>query len=177
MEMGKEIRRLRNDRGLTQEALAAALNVTAQTVSKWECGNSVPDVQLLPEIAVLCAYVKRRGNLVLIGERSQRIDIRDLQLCFAESLSNLELTGAECAMDLPKEGSLKLSDALRFYEFFENKVEAALGHLQALFLKMKQESGKTVLILEMEIGEGDEDLVHFSLQIADRENAVTGGAG
>ena len=52
MEMGKEIRRLRNDRGLTQEALAAALNVSAQTVSKWECGNTVPDVQLLPEIAV-----------------------------------------------------------------------------------------------------------------------------
>ena len=52
MEMGKEIRRLRNNRGLTQEALAAALNVSAQTVSKWECGNSIPDVQLLPEIAV-----------------------------------------------------------------------------------------------------------------------------
>ncbi len=52
MEMGKEIRRLRNDRGLTQEALASALNVTPQTVSKWECGNSVPDVQLLPEITV-----------------------------------------------------------------------------------------------------------------------------
>ena len=52
MEMGKEIRRLRNDRGLTQEALAAALNVTAQTVNKWECGNSIPDVQMLPEIAV-----------------------------------------------------------------------------------------------------------------------------
>ena len=40
MEMGKEIRRLRVDRGLTQEALAEALNVTAQTVSKWECGDS-----------------------------------------------------------------------------------------------------------------------------------------
>ena len=52
MEMGKEIRRLRNDRGITQEALAAALNVTAQTVSKWECGTSIPDVQILPEIAV-----------------------------------------------------------------------------------------------------------------------------
>ena len=52
MDMGKEIRRLRNARGLTQEALAAALNVSAQTVSKWECGNSIPDVQLLPEIAV-----------------------------------------------------------------------------------------------------------------------------
>jgi transcriptional regulator with XRE-family HTH domain len=52
MEMGKEIRRLRNERGLTQEALAAEFNVTAQTVSKWECGTSVPDVQLLPEIAI-----------------------------------------------------------------------------------------------------------------------------
>ena len=52
MEIGKEIRRLRDGRGLTQEALAEALNVTAQTVSKWECGNSIPDVQLLPEIAV-----------------------------------------------------------------------------------------------------------------------------
>jgi len=52
MEMGKEIRRLRQDRGLTQEALAAALNVSAQTVSKWECGNTIPDVQLLPQIAV-----------------------------------------------------------------------------------------------------------------------------
>ena len=52
MEIGKEIRRLRDGRGLTQEALAEALTVTAQTVSKWECGNSIPDVQLLPEIAV-----------------------------------------------------------------------------------------------------------------------------
>lgn len=52
MEMGKEIRRLRNDRGLTQEALAAALNVSPQTVSKWECGSSTPDVHMLPEIAV-----------------------------------------------------------------------------------------------------------------------------
>ena len=52
MEIGKEIRRLRTNRGLTQEALAAALNVSAQSVSKWECSNSVPDVQMLPEIAV-----------------------------------------------------------------------------------------------------------------------------
>ena len=52
MDMGKEIRRLREDRGVTQEALAEALNVTAQSVSKWERGASMPDVQLLPQIAV-----------------------------------------------------------------------------------------------------------------------------
>ena len=52
MEMGKEIRRLREDRGITQEALADALNVTAQSVSKWERGTSMPDIQMLPQIAV-----------------------------------------------------------------------------------------------------------------------------
>ncbi len=52
MEMGKEIRRLRDDRGITQEALAKALNVTPQTISKWERGTSMPDVGMLPKIAV-----------------------------------------------------------------------------------------------------------------------------
>ena len=52
MEIGKEIRRLREDRGITQEALADALNVTAQSVSKWERGTSMPDIQMLPQIAV-----------------------------------------------------------------------------------------------------------------------------
>ena len=42
MEMGQEIRRLRANRGITQEALAAALNVSPQAVSKWECGSSEP---------------------------------------------------------------------------------------------------------------------------------------
>ncbi len=52
MEMGKEIRRLRDDRGITQEALAAALDVTPQTVSKWERGASMPDIGMLPKIAI-----------------------------------------------------------------------------------------------------------------------------
>lgn len=52
MEIGNQIKTLRTRRGLTQEALACALNVTAQTVSKWECGTTLPDIQLLPQISV-----------------------------------------------------------------------------------------------------------------------------
>ena len=74
MEMGKEIRRLRNDRGLTQEALAAALNVSAQTVSKWECGNSIPDVQLLPEIAVFFGVTIDRLFAMSPEQQMERIE-------------------------------------------------------------------------------------------------------
>lgn len=52
MEIGSKIKALRQQKGITQEALAAELNVSAQAVSKWECELSLPDVALLPEIAV-----------------------------------------------------------------------------------------------------------------------------
>ena len=52
MKVGNRIKELRTKRGLTQEALASALGVTAQTVSKWECEINFPDVSLLPDISV-----------------------------------------------------------------------------------------------------------------------------
>ena len=47
------LRRLRQVKNLTQEQVADKLGVSAQSVSRWECGNTYPDVMLLPEIARL----------------------------------------------------------------------------------------------------------------------------
>lgn len=51
--MGKQIARLRRENNYTQEQLAEKLKVSPQAVSKWENGNSVPEVQLLCEMAGL----------------------------------------------------------------------------------------------------------------------------
>lgn len=48
--MGERIKELRKNAGMTQEELGAKVGVTAQAVSKWECG-SVPDTELIPKIA------------------------------------------------------------------------------------------------------------------------------
>ena len=45
--------RLRKEHGLTQEKLAAKLDVSYQAVSKWETGVSYPDIELMPEIAAV----------------------------------------------------------------------------------------------------------------------------
>lgn len=45
------IRSLRRVRDVTQEELAAALDVTYQSVSRWENGHSYPDMELIPKIA------------------------------------------------------------------------------------------------------------------------------
>ncbi len=52
MELTNKLRSLRTSRGITQEALATAMGVTAQAVSKWERGTTMPDVSILPELAV-----------------------------------------------------------------------------------------------------------------------------
>ena len=49
--LGENIKTLRKNKGLTQEELAARLNVVRQTVSKWEKGFSVPDADILQKIA------------------------------------------------------------------------------------------------------------------------------
>ena len=49
--MGKQIRAGRQRSALTQERLAETLGVTPQAVSKWERGESLPDIALLPELS------------------------------------------------------------------------------------------------------------------------------
>ncbi len=53
MDISKNLRRLRLSKNLTQEQVAAALGVSAQSVSRWECGTTLPDVVMLPDIAQL----------------------------------------------------------------------------------------------------------------------------
>lgn len=51
MNIGDQILFLRKNKGITQEQLAQKLGITNQAVSKWESGQCMPDIQLLPDIA------------------------------------------------------------------------------------------------------------------------------
>ena len=53
MTLGEKMKLLRASRGLSQEQLAAELNVSRQAVSKWECGDAAPD---LDKLRAICAY-------------------------------------------------------------------------------------------------------------------------
>ena len=50
---GKRISRLRKENGWTQQKLAEQLNVSPQAVSKWECGEAVPDIDILDKLSMI----------------------------------------------------------------------------------------------------------------------------
>lgn len=52
-KVGKLIRTLRTEQGLTQKNIADALGISNKTVSKWECGLGCPDLELWPELSVI----------------------------------------------------------------------------------------------------------------------------
>ena len=49
--LGQRIKELRKRNDLTQEKLADLLNVTYQSVSKWECGTTMPDLSMIVPLA------------------------------------------------------------------------------------------------------------------------------
>ena len=56
MKFNEKLIKLRKAAGLSQEELGNKLNVARQTVSKWELGETIPDIDSLKKLAVLLEF-------------------------------------------------------------------------------------------------------------------------
>ena len=52
IDLKNKLRALRRQKNITQEDLANHLDITSQSVGKWERGEGYPDITLLPKIAL-----------------------------------------------------------------------------------------------------------------------------
>ena len=76
--IGSFLRELRRERGLTQEELAERMLVSNRSVSRWETGANLPDVDLLLELA---AFYDVDVGEILNGERKGAMeDAGDMEL-------------------------------------------------------------------------------------------------
>lgn len=67
IKIGNFLRELRKEKGLTQEQLAEKVNVARRTVSRWETGNNMPDLDILIELS---DYYEVDLRELLNGERT-----------------------------------------------------------------------------------------------------------
>lgn len=66
IKVGRFLAKLRREAGLTQAALGERLGVTGKTVSRWECANYMPDIEMF---AALSGLYGISINELLAGER------------------------------------------------------------------------------------------------------------
>ena len=81
---GAAIKRLREERGLTQAELAGRIDVSSKTISKWETARGLPDISLLnPLAAALGVSVTEllSGNPVVNRNRSANLLRSRLYVC------------------------------------------------------------------------------------------------
>ena len=80
MELGTQIRKYRNERTVSQEALAEKVYVSRQTVSNWENDKSYPDVKslmLLSEVFEASLDQLIKGDVEIMKEQIDQIDQTD----------------------------------------------------------------------------------------------------
>ena len=70
IKIGKFLRELRNEKGITQEKLGEILGVAGRTVSRWETGFNLPDISLL---VMLADFYDVDVREIIDGERKKEL--------------------------------------------------------------------------------------------------------
>ena len=136
---------------LLQEQTAHQIDLLDELITRYNAeDNNEKRRSLLAKIAVIGAYIKRRGNLMFIGEKSATTDTAELMLCLEESFANLELMGVECAVDIPSNNKIDTTDAIRVYDFFEAVTEEAIDDLHSVWFKARSNADSVIFRLEAE---------------------------
>lgn len=97
---------------------------------------------LLGQVIIIGTYIKRRSNLIFVGEQRGAISVQELLLCLNESSENISVYGADCKAIVKGEGLLTVEQATQVYDLFEAVVETELESLRALLISI--EVGKWV---------------------------------
>lgn len=85
MELGNKIKQYRIKSNLTQESLADKLNISSQSISKWENGITMPDISLLPELSEIFGVTIDELFDLSVDQKLNRIESK---LDIEEGLSN-----------------------------------------------------------------------------------------
>ena len=110
---------------------------------------------LLSQVCVISAYIKRRANLILLGEDKMTVSVRELEACLRESLDNLRLCGVITYLDCRLEGQTDVKQIIAMYDLFEEVTEMLLDQLSAMVVTAGYAKG----ILQLRIQAGCKELV------------------
>lgn len=143
-----------------QEQTSSQIDLLDDLLTRYEAADDpVLQRSLLARIGVIGTYLKRRGNLVFIGEKTVMTDTAELAACLEESFMSLRLMDVDCAIDIPVGEKISVVQVNQVYDFFEGVIEKSLGHLYSVWLKARNLEDSILFTLEVETSEDLTDFV------------------
>lgn len=126
--IGENIRRFRRERDITQEMLADRLHISAQAVSKWERGESLPDVTLIVPMAAYLGV--SADDLLGVNEAILRERLDEFEKFRRESVQKLAKTdGSPAAFE---EHQREVGEAVKkLYEDYPDNEEVLYNYLNS----------------------------------------------
>ncbi len=153
INISKVLGKIRREKGITQDQLAAYLGVTKASVSKWETGQSYPDILFLPQLAAF--FNISIDELIGYEPQMTKADIKKVYLRLSERYATepFELVTEEwheivkkyhaCFPLLYQMGQLMLNQLERAEG--EARQKELLAETRALFARVKEESHEVEL--------------------------------
>ena len=83
LKIGDKIKALRKAQDITQEKLAAYLNISYQAISKWENGTALPDITLVPQIANF--FGVSADELLCMKEMDETEELKEYEKIYREN--------------------------------------------------------------------------------------------
>ena len=158
--IGSRIAKYRKAKGMTQEALASEMGVSAQAVSKWETDSSCPDISALPQLCKILGIttdelLTGKSDEVKLVPAEQRKSLDELTLRIkVDSVAGdkvrvnlpMSLVKAGFEMGIDLSGSVHGMDALKNVDL-SKVLELAERGLIGKLVEVESAEGDTVEIV------------------------------
>lgn len=105
--------------------------------------------ETLAKICVISSYIKRIGNLILLGEDANYLPAQELELCFRESIENIRLCVSGISFQSTCEDYAAKEDMIAIYKAFEVIIEDMIDYFGALLVNLNIKEGQIYLKLNI----------------------------
>lgn len=100
----------------------------------------------LKQAAVLLAYAKRRGNLLMQADEHPVLSGEELRLCFEESARALRQAGIAATVAADTQIQISVQSAVALYEAFEIALERVLPDLNEMRVTLEKKNGDSLTL-------------------------------
>ena len=173
LNFAENLRKLRRERGFTQEQLAEKMGVSFQTVSRWETGVVYPDIELLPVIADFfevrvdellgCTKEDKDKNLQKRWEEYEKLSDPEKQYAFLKAMKRdfpKDYMVPFCMLRIMHVDNIHIDELCSVFEDFSELCtdKTYIDWAQEMYIALEEENAVKVYMKKSRLSDHDMEI-------------------